>query len=177
MNRPLALAVILMPVLLGACGAPGATSAAGSESLATAIRPALRSASTPADPRGEVRAALRANHGLAVGVLWTNRLPAGARRSTRGPALAAMRASADERRDADLRVRMLSDSYRIVSIRLDPSHTSATAVVRSSQKLVPYRLDGRARGGPVALEERARIELRRIGSPSRFVVWRLTLEQ
>ncbi len=72
---------------------------------------------------------------------------------------------------------MLSERYRIVSIRLDRSRRSATAVVVSEQKLVPSRLDGSARGGAVELEERARIELRRIGSPGRFLVWRLTLEQ
>jgi hypothetical protein len=176
MNRPLTLTATLALTLLGACGTPTSTRAVGA-SLARAIQPARRNPSALVNPRGEVRAALIANHELAVTVLWTDRVPAGAWRSTRGPALAAMRASANDRLRADLRVRTLDDGYRIVSIRLDPSETSATAVALSNQKLVPSRPDGRPRGRPLELEERARIELRRIGSSSRFLVWRLTLEQ
>ena len=176
MNRPLSLGAALVLTLLAACGTPVPTRAAN-RSLDSAPVPQLRSSSASANPRSEVGAALHANHELAVGVLWRDHVPASARRSTLGPALAAMRASASERWQAELRVRMLRDLYRVVSIRLDPSHGSATAVVLSKQTLVPSRLDGRARGAPVELEERARIELRRIGSPGRFLVWRLTLEQ
>jgi hypothetical protein len=130
-----------------------------------------------AEVHAGVLTALHANHELAVRALWTNHVPAAASESTRGPALAAMRVSAQGRENEHLRVRMMHDSYRIISIRLDPSYASATAVVQSNQKLVPSQLDGRRLGRPVELNERARIELHRIGSSSRFIVWRLTLQK
>ena len=128
-----------------------------------------------ANLRHGVLTALRANHKLAVRVLWTNKVSADAMQSTRGPALAGIRASANDRQSKRFRVRMLHDDYRIISIRLDPSYASAVAVVQSTQKVVPSQLNGKPLGRSVELHERARIDLHRIGSSRSFVVWRLTL--
>jgi uncharacterized protein YceK len=122
-----------------------------------------------------VRAALLANHHLAIRVLWTNRVPTSAVHSTRGSALAGMRASARDRQGRGVRVRMVHDDYRIVSIALGPSLASATAVAQSIQTVVPSHLDGRPLGRSVRLNERARIVLRRLGKSRSFVVWRITL--
>jgi hypothetical protein len=105
-------------------------------------------------------------------VLWNNRVPAWATRSTRGPALVTLRQSAADRRRRGIRVRTLVNTLEITSIKVDPSYTKATAVVRSVQRVRPYR-GGKPIGRAVKLDERANIELRRIGTSSRFVVWRV----
>jgi hypothetical protein len=125
--------------------------------------------------RQGVRTALNANRRLSVYVLWNNRIPAWADRSTRGPALAGLRDAAADRRQRGIRVRLLSDRFQIVSIRLDPSYTRATAIARGRQRVRPHRLNGRPAGRSVELNERARIELRRLGSTDRFVVWSVKL--
>ncbi len=122
-----------------------------------------------------VRSALDRNRRLSVFVLWNNRIPAWAERSTRGPALTALRGAAEDRKKRGIRVRSLSDRFQIISIRLDPSYTHGTAIVRGHQRVRPYRRDGVPVGRPVELNERARIELRRIQATGRFVVWRVEL--
>lgn len=125
--------------------------------------------------RAGVRAALLANHHLALRVLWTNHVPASAPRSTRGPALAGMSASAHDRQNRGVRVRMIRDRYRIASIAFGPSLAGATAVAQSIQTVVPSHLNGHPLGRSVRLNERARIVLRRLGTSNSFVVWRITL--
>jgi hypothetical protein len=125
--------------------------------------------------RAAVCAALAANHQLAIRVLWTNRLPTNAARSTRGPALVGMRSSAHDRQSRGVRVRMIHDEYRIASITLGPSLVTATGVAQSIQTVVPSYLDGRPRGRSIQLHERARIVLRRLGTSGRFVVWSIAL--
>ena len=122
-----------------------------------------------------VRAALLANHHLAIRVLWTNRVPASAPRSTRGSALAGMSASARDRQSRGVRIRMIHDEYRIVSIAFGPSLASATAVAQSIQTVVPSHLNGRPLGRSVRLNEQARFVLCRLGTSESFVVWRITL--
>lgn len=119
-----------------------------------------------------VRRALRENDRLSSYVLSSNRVPAWATRSTRGPALAALRSSAADRRKRGIRVRTLANTLEIASIELDPSYTKATAVVRSIQRVRPYR-GRKPMGQSVKLDERAKVELRRLGASSRFVVWRV----
>ena len=119
-----------------------------------------------------VRRALRENDRLSGHVLWFNRLPAWATRSTRGPALATLRQSAADRRRRGIRIRTLASRLEITSIELDPSYTTATAVVRSIQRLRLHR-GGKPAGREIRLDERASVELRRIGSSGRFVVWRV----
>lgn len=122
-----------------------------------------------------VRAALRANHRLSVRVLETNKIPPEAKRSTRGPALAALRSAAAERREQGVRVRLLRDRFRILSLELDPSYARASAVVLGRQRVQPYGANGQPLREPVDLSERARIELRRVGEVPRFVVWDVEL--
>ena len=116
MTRLLALAVSVVVVLTGCGNAnPHGTS---NRTTTAASGSGKGSAPTARDLHAGVLAALHANHKLAVRVLWTNQIPATASRSTRGPALAGMRASAKGRQRQRVRVRMLHDDYRIVSIRL-----------------------------------------------------------
>ncbi len=122
-----------------------------------------------------VRSTLTANRRLSVYVLWNNRIPSWAKRSTRGPALAGLRTAAADRRKRGIRARLLSDRFQVVSIRLDPSYTKATAIARGRQRVRPNRLNGTPAGRSVELIERARIELRRLGRTNRFVVWRVEL--
>jgi hypothetical protein len=119
-----------------------------------------------------VRRALQQNDRLSGHVLWFNRLPAWSTRSTRGPALATLRRSAADRRTRGIRVRTLVSRLEITSIELDPSYTTATAVVRSTQRLRPYR-GGKPIGRAIEFDERANVELRRLGATGRFVVWRV----
>lgn len=120
-----------------------------------------------------VRQALQENDRLSGYVLWSNRIPGWATRSTRGPALAALRTSAADRRKRGIRIRTLRSRLEITSIDLDPSYTSATAVVRSVQRVRPYE-GAKPSGRAVELDERAKVELRRLGASERFVVWRLS---
>lgn len=122
-----------------------------------------------------VRSALDRNRRLSVFVLWNNRIPAWAEGSTRGPALAALRAAAKNRKERGLRVRVLTSQREIRSLRLDPSYVTATAIVVDRQRVQPSRRNGRPLGHEVTLNERARYELRRIGRSDRFVVWRVEL--
>ena len=119
-----------------------------------------------------VRQALRDNDRLSGYVLGSNRIPVWATRSTRGPALATLRASAADRRKQGIQVRTLVSELEIDSIALDPSYTKATAVVRNIQRVRPYR-GGKPVGRAVDLNERAEVELRRLDTSARFVVWRV----
>ena len=119
-----------------------------------------------------VRTALSGNRRLSIYVLWNNRIPAWAESSTRGPALAALRAAAADRRRQGIRVRLISDRFQVISISLDPSYARATATARGRQRVRPH-VNGRPGARTVELTETARIELRRLGTLNRFVVWRV----
>jgi hypothetical protein len=144
----------------------------GNEKVATQPPPTTTSETTKATLARAVRQALRENDQLSGYVLWNNRVPVWATRSTRGPALTTLRQSAADRRKRSIRVRTLVNKLEIASVNVDPSYTKATAVVRSVQRLRPYRR-GKPIGRAVKLDERAKVELRRIGTSSRFVVWRV----
>lgn len=128
-----------------------------------------------AELRRVVRSAIMDNRRLSKYVLTHNTIPAWATQSTRGPALAGLRTAAADRRSRGVRVRLLSDRFRILSIRLDPSYTKATAVARAVQRVRPYGRDGKPAGHTVELNEKARIELRRVERADRFVVWRVQI--
>lgn len=121
-----------------------------------------------------VRLALRQNSQLSLYTLWHNRIPAWAQQSTRGPALAELRSSAAQRRRQGIQIKHLSGRLEILSVRLDPSYLSATAVVRAHDRVRPYR-SGRPLGKSIQSNERARVVLRRVGREPAFVVWRLVL--
>jgi hypothetical protein len=120
------------------------------------------------------RDAVEADHQLSVRVLWTNRVPE-MPRATAGPALAELRRSAAQRRRRGIRVKLISERFRIVEFSLDPSFATATATVVSEQRVQPHSRSGKPLGQPVRLTERARLELRRVGDTERFVVWRVVL--
>jgi len=122
-----------------------------------------------------IRSALTKNRRLSVYVLWNNSVPRWAAHSTRGPALASLRAAAQNRRNRGVRVRLLASRRKILSIRLDPSYLRAEAIVVDRQRVQPARQNGRPLGRAVMLKERARYELRRIGRRNRFVIWRVVL--
>jgi hypothetical protein len=159
-------------LLLALLAAIAAGCNGGNEKVATQPPATTTSETTSATLERVVRQALRENDQLSGYVLWNNRVPAWATRSTRGPALVTLRQSAADRRGRGIRVRTLVNALEITSIKVDPSYTKATAVVRSVQRVRPYR-GGKPIGRAVKLDERANIELRRIGTSSRFVVWRV----
>ncbi len=162
-------------IVLAAAIAPAAGGCGGSKHAATA--PSSTTSTTHADTQTaltrSVRAALNENFQLSVFVLWHNRLPAWARHSTRGPALAALRTSAAARQRRGIRIRSGPGRYTIVSVRLDPSYTRATALVRNQGRVFPYR-GGKRLGRAISVDDRARVELRRVDETMQFVVWRVS---
>ena len=162
------LGTVLIALLLAAAGCDG-----GDGEVATQPPPATTSTTTgEAALRDAVRQALRRNDRLSGYVLWRNRVPTWATQTTRGPALVTLRQSAADRRKRGVRIRTLVKRLEISSIELDPSYTTATATVRSIQRVRPYR-DGKPSGRAVKLDERANVELRRLGASDRFVVWKV----
>jgi hypothetical protein len=165
----------LVPVLLALLVAISVGCDGGDGEVATQPPPTTTSPEVDeAGLKSAVRQALRENDRLSGQVLWSNRVPARATRSTRGPALATLRSSAQDRRRRGIRVRTLMSRLEITSVELDPSYAKATAVVRSIQRLRPYRA-GKPIGRAIKLDERANVLLRRLGSSSRFVVWRVRI--
>lgn len=159
--------------LLAGCG--GGTKHPSGASKAGSPTPTHRDApdSRAALARG-VRSAVQRNARLSSYVLWKNVVPSWAGQSTSGPALRGLRSSAAGRRARSLRVRTLSHRVAILRVTLDPSYLSATARVRESGKVVPYR-NGRRLGRSIALNEVAYVELHRAARTSRrFVVWKVT---
>ena len=162
------LGAVLIALLLAiAAGCDG-----GDGEVATQPPATTSSKTGEAALRDAARQVLRRNDRLSGYVLWFNRVPPWATRTTRGPALATLRESAADRRKRGVRIRTLASRLEVSSIALDPSYTRATAVVRSIQRVRPYR-GGKPSGRAVKLDERASVELRRLGSSDRFVVWRV----
>ena len=159
------LIVLLLAVAAGCDGGDG--------EVATQPPPTTTSTTTgTAALRDAVRQALRRNDRLSGYVLSRNRVPTWATQTTRGPALVTLRQSAADRRKRGVRIRTLATRLEISSIELDPSYMTATATVRSIQRVRPYR-GGKPSGRAVTLDERANVELRRVGMSDRFVVWRV----
>ena len=177
MNRAAACAIVVAGVAVAGCS--GGSHQANSTSTSPSMSGPTTTATQPDAKTLEraARAALDANHKLSVFVLWHNRVPAWASRSTDGPALTSLRSAAATRRSRGVRARLLSDRRRVVSLKLDPSYTKATAVVVDHQRVQPSGRNGRPLGRDVALNERATYELRRIGSSAHFVVWRVVLQR
>ena len=159
--------ILVVFVLAIAAGCDG-----GNDEVATQPPPATTTSETgKATLERAARSALSENRRLSIYVLWNNKIPRWAERSTRGPALAGLRTAAADRRKRGIRVRLLSDRFQVLSIRLDPSYARATAIARGRQRVRPHSLNGEPAGRSVELNEKARIELRRLGHTNRFVVW------
>jgi hypothetical protein len=168
MRTPIVISYLAIAVVLGGCGSGGATPPATKTSTATVAR----------DPSllldGAVRQALHKNYELSGYVLWHNVIPATASQSTRGPALAALRTAAAQRRKSGIRIKPVAGGLTIVSVSLDPSFTKATAVTLASGRVRPYE-GSKAEPRTIAVHERARVELRRVDSSKKFVVWQVTV--
>jgi hypothetical protein len=170
MRHTAALFVVAAASLVAGCGGGQAARAPTVRSSTASTHAVSESALKQA-----VSATLRENHRLALFVLWHNSLPNWARNSTRGPALSSLRVAAAARAKREIRVRLVSDDFHVLSIHLDPSYTKATAIARGRQRVRPYGPNGKPLGNTVALDEHARIGLRRLGSSARFVVWTVSL--
>lgn len=168
MRTPFVISCLAFAVIVGGCGGGSATPPATKTSTTTAVR----------DPtvllNGAVRQALHKNYELSGYVLWHNIVPASALQSTRGPALAALRGSAAQRRKSGIRIKPVAGGLTIVSVSLDPSLTKATAVTLASGRVRPYE-GGKAEPRTIAVHERARVQLRRLDSSKKFVVWKVTV--
>jgi hypothetical protein len=165
------LAAAALTASLTGCGGSKASAPTTATSTATAAR-------TSSDPSAAlnlaVRQALRENYQLSGYVLWHNAVPRSAQRSTRGPALAGLRSAAAQRRQRGIRIRPVTARLTIISVVLDASLTRATAKTLASGRVRPYEA-GRAQGHDIAVHERARVHLRRLGHSQQFVVWQVTL--
>jgi len=120
------------------------------------------------------RTAIEQNAKVSDYVLSNNAIPSWASQSTAGPALAGLRGSAAQRKKARVRVRVLASSVKIHSIRLNPSYLSATASIVDEGRVRVYK-NGRQEGRTMTLKEPAQVALHRVGSETRFVVWKLTV--
>jgi hypothetical protein len=165
-----AVSLVLAALVFGGCSS-GSKDAEPAQS-----RTDTRSTKTTSDESAvldqAVREAVRLNARLSDYVLRHNTVPRWARNSTRGPALAALRESAAERRRQRIRVRGTGGDFDVLAVQLDPSYLRATAVVRERGRIRPYR-NGRRLGRTVKVDEKVRIELRRLGGAERFVVWKV----
>lgn len=134
--------------------------------------------STATDPTAAlnlaVRNALRKNYQLSGYVLWHNAVPATAQESTRGPALAGLRASAAQRRKSGIRIKPITGRLTIDSVSIDPSFANATATTVATGRVRPYE-GSKAEPRTISVHERARVQLRRLGTANKFVVWKVTV--
>ena len=160
------------------CVAAALVAGCGGGSKHSAQTPTLNTTtpSTDADAQESlqraVRVAVNQNFRLSLYVLWHNRVPSWAQRSTVGPALAALRASAASRQRRGIQVRSQRGHYTILRVQVDPSYTHATALVRDQRRVFPYQA-GKRLGRAIAVDDHARVELKRVGGTTRFVVWRV----
>jgi hypothetical protein len=156
-------------IVISACGSnksPSVTTKSDSPTTSTQ--------SSPAALEKAAREAISKDHALLINTLWTNRIPANPP-ATAGPALALLRRSVGERQKQGVRVRMLSDHFRVLSLQLEPTYTTATATVLDTPRVQPTHLNGQPLGSASSTSQRVRVELRRVGNTTSFVVWKTTL--
>ena len=176
MKRLAAVVVIFLLAISAGCNSGGKKKVATLPTTTpTTSQTATTSQAGDASLEEAVRSTLSQNRRLSIYVLWNNTIPSWAAHSTRGPALASLRAAAQNRQNRGIRVRLLASRRQIVSIRLDASYLRAKAIIVDRQRVQPSGRNGRPLGRAVMLKERARYELRRIGRSNRFVVWRVVL--
>jgi len=161
---PLTTTVVALAV--SGCGGSGGTHTVASHTPTTTAQP-----NTPAALEQAVRTAILANNRLSTYVLGRNAVPGWASMSTGGPALAQLRSSAAARASSGVHVRLLSAKYQVLSVQLDPSYTTATALISDRGKVREYQ-SGQA-GRTSSFDEHARLQLHRVGNSQRFVVWKL----
>jgi hypothetical protein len=168
----------LLSVFVGAGLAASVAGCGGGKASAPTLGPTTTAAHTSSDPSAgldlAVRRALQENYQLSGYVLWHNVVPRTALRSTRGPALAGLRSAAAQRRKRGIRIRPVTGRLRIISVVLEPSFSRATATTLASGRVRPYEA-GHEQGHDIAVHERARVQLRRVGTSQQFVVWQVSL--
>lgn len=165
-----AVRLLLLLVAVAAISA-GCGGASGNVAGRSATDAKASSAQTSeASLRAAVRGAIRANVQLSLYVLWHNQVPRWATQSTRGPALKALRDAAATRRHQGIQIKNLSGHYTILSISLAPSYITATAVVRDTRRVAPFK-GGHRLGKAIVGTDHSRVQLHRVGDAQRFVVW------
>ena len=168
MRTLIVISCLATAVVMGGCGSGSATPPTTKSSAATVAR----------DPsvllNGAIRRALHKNYELSGYVLWHNVVPGSAQQSTRGPALMALRTAAAQRRKSGIRIKPVSGRLTIVSVSIDPSFAKATATTLASGRVRPYE-GGKAEPRTIAVHERARVQLHRLGRSKMFVVWQVTV--
>lgn len=169
--RPIALlfALLVPAVLVAGCG--GGHTVQSTTTGRSAVE--TTGSASQAHLLAAARRAVVAHHRFSVRILWTNDVPEAPPWIT-GAALQAIRTAARDRSRRGVRVRLLQERFRILSLRLDPSYTRATAIVSDRQTGALYE-HGERMPRPVRMNERARVELRRVGRTMRFVVTRVEL--
>lgn len=172
MTAAVRLLLVITTAAAVTAGCGGASGTNGTTAMSTKAKSTSAETSV-ASLKTAVRSAIQADRQLSLYVLWNNRVPAWATRSTRGPALKALREAAATRRRQGIQIKNLSGGYTISSITLAPTYAAATAVVRSHQRVAPYKA-GRRLGKAISASDHARVELHRVANTPRFVVWRLT---
>ena len=166
-TRALMLIAAVAAISAG-CGGSGKVAATTATDAKSTSAPA-----TMATLEASVRTAIEANLQLSLYVLWHNRVPTWATRSTRGPALKALRSAAATRRRQGIQIKNLSGHHTIISITLAPSYATATAVIRDQRRVAPYK-SGRRLGKAISGTEQSRVQLHRLANTQRFIVWRVS---
>lgn len=164
--RPLLLLIATATLAAGCGGSSGSIAA----TQPTNARTTTSTQSSEASLKTGVRAAIGANLRLSLYVLWHNEVPAWATRSTRGPALNALRVSAVARRRQGIQIKSLRGRSTIISIELSPSYTNATALVRDKRTVAPYK-GGQRLGRAIVGTDHSRVQLRRVDNTEKFIVW------
>lgn len=167
MRTSAVIACVALSLVAAGCGGGGSHAALSTSTAATTTDRMSEQARLEAG----VRAAMKQNFKLSLYVLWHNTIPPWASQSTGGPALAALRASAATRRGRGIRIRPIKTGLHVESVRIDASYMTATAVADSRQRVRPYEA-GKPQPKLIALHERARVTLKRVGNSDRFVVWK-----
>lgn len=171
--RAAALTLVLMLCALTATGCSGSPGVRATSTTNVSAKTATTSSDAAAVLLAAARRAVVAHHRLSVRLLWTNRLPVRPR-AVAGAALQALRSAARDRRRRGVRVRLVHEDFRILSLKLNPSYAGATAVVLDRQTGALFE-NGKRMQRQVRINERARIELHRVGTATRFVVWKVEL--
>jgi hypothetical protein len=165
---------VIVVALAAGCGASNThTVATGQPARSGPTTTSGQQTTLAALERG-VREAVSQDHALSTETLWTNEVPAHTPASG-GPSLTTLRKAVAQRRKAGIRVRTLSQSFRILSLQLEPSYATATVTISDDQRVQPSYSSGRPRGKSVSLHERVRLELHRLGESTHFVVWKVAL--
>lgn len=172
-RRTTVSAALVVGMVLAGCGST-AQKTPTRTAISTTTTQTL--ASGAAVLRHAVVAAVDADHKTSVTALWTNTVPAKPV-ATAGPALTTLRKSVAGRRAQGIKVRVLDDHLRLISTTLDPSYTTATAVIVDAERVQPTHKNGKPFGKAVTQIERATLELHRVGDRNQFVVWKVVTSQ